>query len=79
MASCASISVSSSYGRCSLNARAQPRVQATIRREESLLLNLWTNAAFQGGMAFVAVVVFAAFIWTAGPPPIDDRCTLPWC
>ncbi|GBF95694.1 hypothetical protein Rsub_08676 [Raphidocelis subcapitata] len=50
-----------------------------IRRQESVLLNLWTQPAFQGGMAFVAVVVLIAFAATAGPPPMDDRCTLPWC
>ena len=58
---------------------AARQVKDEIRRQESLLLNLWTTPAFQGGMAAVALVVLIAFVAAAGPPPVDDRCTLPWC
>jgi hypothetical protein len=30
-------------------------------------------------MVAVAVIIFVAFIAAAGAPPMDDRCTLPWC
>ncbi len=59
--------------------RSRPLPPPPPRREESLLLNLWASAPFQGGMVFMALVVLVACAWTAGPPPIDDRCTLPWC
>ncbi len=58
---------------------AARQVGNEIRRQEAVLLNLWTTPAFQGGMAAVALVVLVAFVAAAGPPPVDDRCTLPWC
>ncbi|KAI8472177.1 MAG: hypothetical protein J3K34DRAFT_467582 [Monoraphidium minutum] len=57
----------------------QKLVLDDIRRQESVLLNLWSSSAFQGGMALFAVVVLVAVATTAGPMPMDDRCTLPWC
>jgi hypothetical protein len=57
----------------------QNQVQNDIRRQESLLLNLWSSEAFQGGMTALAVVVLIAVIVSSGPPPVDERCTLPWC
>jgi hypothetical protein len=44
-----------------------------------VLLNLWSSQAFQGGMALLAVAVLVGIAVAAGPPPVDERCTLPWC
>uniref|UniRef100_A0A7R9VHK0 Uncharacterized protein n=1 Tax=Chlamydomonas euryale TaxID=1486919 RepID=A0A7R9VHK0_9CHLO len=57
-----------------LNARQQQ-----LRRDEKLLLDLWTNERVQQIGGFLSFVVIAAILVSLGPPPSDSRCTLPWC
>jgi hypothetical protein len=55
------------------------QVQDSIRRDESVLLNLWSSAPFAAGAALVAVAALVSIAAAVGPIPLDDRCTLPWC
>lgn len=50
-----------------------------IKREEAFMLNAWSSNMFQGAGVAVAIIVLLAVVVTAGPPPADSRCTLPWC
>ncbi|KAG1659814.1 hypothetical protein FOA52_002151 [Chlamydomonas sp. UWO 241] len=59
--------------------RMQTKGEAQMRREESWLLDIWTNERVQQVGAVLSLVVFAIIISSVGPPPSDSRCTLPWC
>lgn len=69
-------------GRRSSRIPVDPAAKITrdaIKREEAFMLNAWSSNMFQGAGVAVAIIVLLAVVVTAGPPPADSRCTLPWC
>lgn len=50
-----------------------------MRRQESQLLNAWTNGVGMQLAAAGTMVLVIALLVSAGGPPADARCTLPWC
>ena len=57
---------------------ANPRLDA-IRKQERLLLDVWSAPWFPALGAGLAVALLLVFVFGVGPPPADPRCTLPWC
>ena len=55
------------------------RQREDIRRQERIGLDIWTNESFYLVGIVAVVVLFAAVLLSAGGPPADPRCTLPWC
>jgi len=53
--------------------------QKEIRRQERVLLDVFSTDTFMKAGAGVAFVMFIVFVFVIGPPPSDGRCTLPWC
>lgn len=53
-----------------------------IRKQESALLNVWTQQAFfllAGGVTLILLVGLLSVSGQTGTAPSDPRCTLPWC
>jgi len=61
-----------------LSSRPRRLAQDDIRRDERLLLDVWSSQWFQALMVLVTLAIFYGFL-KVGPPPPDGRCTLPWC
>jgi hypothetical protein len=49
-----------------------------IRRQESTLLNVWTQQGFFLLCGCTVLLLLVLFV-SAGAPPKDPRCMLPWC
>ena len=47
-----------------------------IRRAEAGLLNTWAGKPVLPALLLLGLLALAL---SAGPPPVDARCTLPWC
>jgi len=61
-----------------LSSRPRRLAVDDIRRDERLLLDVWSSQWFQALMVVVTLAVLYGFL-KVGPPPSDGRCTLPWC
>jgi hypothetical protein len=60
------------------NGKPLSTTENNIRKQESLLLNIWTQQVFflvAGCSAFLMIVALVS----ASGAPSDPRCTLPWC
>lgn len=53
--------------------------QDEIRKNERLLLDIWSNQYFFAGAVIFTLYLLYVFTDVVGPPPDDGRCTLPWC
>lgn len=51
----------------------------TVRRQEQQVLNVWTQERVMQLAAAGTMALVLALLFSAGGPPADPRCTLPWC
>ena len=50
-----------------------------VRRQERLLLDVWTRPQSLLVAASGTLVLLLVLLVASGGPPSDPRCTLPWC
>jgi hypothetical protein len=51
--------------------------QNRLRRDERILLDIWTTENFYLLAAILSLVLLITLLWGIGPLPSDSRCTLP--